>query len=108
MNEQSLSMLNKSRFQIGFDVAVSTGSFGGETDVMIGRVPIVVYNNVEGLFAGLSIDGGYFKSDKRANAIYHNKRKIKVREILFEDKGHKTQAAGDLINLIESYTNPNK
>ena len=66
--------------------------------------PIVVYNNVDGIFAGISIDGGYLKSDKRANSIYHNKRKIKTREILFEDKGRKTQAARNLINLIKKNT----
>jgi lipid-binding SYLF domain-containing protein len=104
MNEQSLSILDKSRFQIGLDVAASAGGFGGEADTTIGRAPIVVYNNVDGIFAGISIDGGYLKSDKRANATYHNKRKIKVREILFEDKGRKTQAARDLINLIEKNT----
>ncbi len=104
MNEQSLGILDKSRFQIGLDVAASAGSIGGEADATIGRSSIIVYNNVDGLFAGISIDGGYLKSDKRANAIYHNKRKINTREILFEDKGRKTQAARNLINLIEENT----
>lgn len=90
MNEQSLGIFDKSKFQIGIDVAASTGSIGGESDATIGRAPIVVYNNVDGVFAGISIDGGYLKSDKRANAIYHNTRKINTRKILFEDKGRKT------------------
>ena len=101
MNDQSLRMLYKSRFQIGVDVAASAGSIGGEADATFGQAPIKVYNNVDGIFAGLSIDGGYLKPDRRANSIYHNKRKISMREILFEDKGNKTQAARDLISLLE-------
>ena len=52
MNEQSLGILDKSKFQIAIDVAASAGSIGGEVDATIGRAPIVVYNNVDGILRG--------------------------------------------------------
>ena len=73
-------------------------------DVYVGQPLLHLMSNELTAVVTTDIAGGYLKSDKRANAIYHNKRKINTRKILFEDKGRKTQAARNLINLIEENT----
>ncbi len=104
MSKSSLRLLNKSKFQIGIDVGATAGNIGAEADAKLGLAQIVVYNNVDGIYAGVSLEGGFLKPDNRANALYHNRAKITLREILFEDKGVKTQAAHNLIDLIDKFT----
>ncbi len=102
MNEEGMSILSQTQFRIGVDAAATAGPHGVEAEAKYsGDVPILVYSDIGGLYAGASFEGGFLLPDNKANAAYYNDEAILMGEILFKNKVKKTAEANELIELIE-------
>ncbi len=105
MNEKGMNLLSQTQFRIGVDAAATAGPHGAEAEVKYsGDVPILVYSNIGGLYAGATFESGFLVPDNKANAAYYNDEAILMGEILFKNKVEKTAEAKKLIELIEQHS----
>jgi lipid-binding SYLF domain-containing protein len=86
MNEKGAqSLVNKSKFTLGGNVAVAAGPFGrsGEaaTDLNL-NAEIYSYAKSKGLFAGISLEGASLAPSTKANRAYYG-RPISPQSVLF-------------------------
>ncbi len=105
MDDEGLKMLDKAKFQIGVDAAVTAGPTGSNATAQIGGdVSLLAYTDTEGLYAGATFEGGFLLPDKKSNAIAYG-RAISVPEILAAtdlqdpDYGEKIR---DLLRRVEA------
>jgi lipid-binding SYLF domain-containing protein len=74
MNEQGVQKLLQNQMTLGVDASVAAGPIGRQgqvgTDVAL-AAEIVAYSRATGLFAGINVSGGIFRSDEQADrAVY--------------------------------------
>ncbi len=105
MNEEGMKILSQTQFRIGVDAAAAAGPHGADAEAKYsGDVPILVYTDTGGLYAGASFEGGFLIPDNKSNAAYYDDLAILVREILFENKVEKTESALQLIQILDRYS----
>ncbi|MCK9266697.1 lipid-binding SYLF domain-containing protein [bacterium] len=110
MNKEGLDLLLKSRFKIGGEISAAAGPVGREAGAKIG-VPasgILIYSKAQGLFAGISFEGGVIASDDKSNQKFYNDEDIKIRDILTREKVEMPEVAKPLIKELEEYENKYK
>lgn len=107
MEKQALDMLIKSEFKLGGDVSVAGGPVGRQAEYKIGQsAPILAYSQAEGLYAGVSIEGGVLLPDNDANRVFYGIKDLKSRQILFENRVEMPEEARSLVKRLNFYSNP--
>jgi len=103
MDDRGMELLKGGGAKIGVNVRATAGpsSAGGEFKVDSILEPILVYSDAGGLYAGAAIEGGGIGPADKANAVYYG---FSMREVLFEGKGHWTEAGKELIEKIIAYS----
>jgi SH3 domain-containing YSC84-like protein 1 len=74
MDERTPRLLFEDRFNIGVDAAAVAGPHAAEiekTNVKLLTVPVLVYSNQKGLFAGASVKSGYITRSDAVNRAYY-------------------------------------
>ncbi len=104
MNEEGMSMLNKTKFKIGVDASATVGPVGRDAEAKVGAgTAILAYSRAKGLYAGAAFEGGLLLSDDSANAKFYNMKGITLKNILFEGKVKMPSEAKPLVDSINSY-----
>jgi lipid-binding SYLF domain-containing protein len=84
MGEKTLDAFLRNKFQLGADVAIAAGPVGarasGGTDIAL-KGGIFSYSRTKGLFAGISLEGGFVDSRPTFNEAYY-KADVSTRDIL--------------------------
>ncbi|MFA6960532.1 MAG: lipid-binding SYLF domain-containing protein [Opitutaceae bacterium] len=98
MNEETPRLLFEGRFNIGVDAAAVAGPHASEiekTNRALLNVPVLVYTNEKGLFAGATVKSGYItRSDSINRAFYA--LDYDLPELLY----------GNFVNPIPGYVRP--
>lgn len=82
LNEKSLSMLEKPKFQLGVDASVTRGPTGSNFEANLGmHADILAYTGYEGYYAGATFEGGFLLPDRKSNEVCYGKR-LEVAQIL--------------------------
>ena len=74
MNEETPRQLFEGRFNIGVDAAAVAGPHASEiekSNQALFSVPVLVYSNKKGLFAGASVKSGYITRSDSVNRAYY-------------------------------------
>lgn len=104
MNEEGMSMLNKTKFKIGVDASAAVGPVGRDTEAKVGAgTAILAYSRAKGLYAGAAFEGGLLLSDDSANEKFYDMKGVTLKNIIFEKKVNMPKEAKPLIDAINSY-----
>ena len=104
MNKNGLESLLKAKCKLGLDASVAAGPYGRNAEAKIGPdTAFLVYATANGLFAGLSVEGGVLIQDNSANEKFYGVEKVTVKEI-FNNEVAVPDEAKDLIKLLEKYS----
>jgi lipid-binding SYLF domain-containing protein len=98
MNEETPRQLFEGRFNIGVDAAAVAGPHASEIEKSnraLLSVPVLVYSNQKGLFAGATVKGGYISRSDSVNRAFYAVD-YDLPELLY----------GNFINPIPSYVRP--
>jgi SH3 domain-containing YSC84-like protein 1 len=98
MNEETPRMLFEGRFNIGVDAAAVAGPRVAEiekTNRELLKVPVLVYSNQKGLFAGATVKSGYITRSDSINRAFYG-LDYDLPELLY----------GNFVNPIPSYVRP--
>ncbi len=103
MDDRGMELLKGGGAKIGVNVRATAGpsSAGGEFKADTIKEPILVYSDAGGLYAGAAIEGGGIGPADKANAVYYG---ASMREILFEGKGHWSEAGKEMIEKIIQFS----
>lgn len=103
MDDKGMELLKGGGAKLGVNVRATAGpsSAGGEFKADTIKEPILVYSDAGGLYAGAAIEGGGIGPADKANAVYYG---ASMREILFEGKGHWSEAGKELIEKIIEFS----
>jgi lipid-binding SYLF domain-containing protein len=103
MNKNGLESLLKAKCKLGLDVSVAVGPYGRDAEAKIGPdTAFLVYATANGLFAGLSLEGGILTQDNGANEKFYGIEDVSVKEIFNNEVGVPDEAK-ELIKLLEKY-----
>jgi len=103
MNKNGLESLLKAKCKLGLDASVAVGPYGRDADAKIGPdTAFLVYATANGLFAGISLEGGILTQDNSANEKFYGLEKVAVKEI-FNNEVTVPDEAKELIKLLEKY-----
>jgi lipid-binding SYLF domain-containing protein len=107
MNLNATRLLTDPTFQVGGEASGTAGnaSAGAESSVASTEMPILVFHDKKGLFGGAAVKAGNITPDKEANWIYYG-RYAGMKEILFDRKVQPTEAAAQLTDKLNFYSNP--
>lgn len=82
LNEKSLSMLAKPKFQLGVDASVTRGPTGSNFEASLGMYSdILAYTGYDGYYAGATFEGGFLLPDRKSNEVCYGER-LEVSQIL--------------------------
>ena len=98
MNEETPRQLFEGRFNIGVDAAAVAGPHASEiekSNQALLSVPVLVYSNKKGLFAGAAVKSGYITRSDSVNRAFYA-RDYDLPELLY----------GNFVNPIPSYVKP--
>jgi lipid-binding SYLF domain-containing protein len=98
MDEQTPRQLFEGRFNIGVDAAAVAGPHSSEmekSNQSLLSVPVLVYSNKKGLFAGAAVKSGYITRSDSVNRAYYGVN-YDLPELLY----------GNFVNPIPSYVKP--
>lgn len=98
MNENTPRQLFEGRFNIGVDAAAVAGPHASEIEKSnkeLLSVPVLVYTNQKGLFAGATVKSGYITRSDAVNRAYYGVD-YDLPELLY----------GNFVNPIPSYVRP--
>jgi SH3 domain-containing YSC84-like protein 1 len=104
MSEQGVQGLLEQKFALGADISVAAGPIGRDASAQTNMgftSGILSYSRSRGIFAGLSLQGAVLESDKTSNEVYHGPG-ISVQDVLYEDKGSRSDAARKLIEALDN------
>jgi lipid-binding SYLF domain-containing protein len=103
MNKNGLESLLKAKCKLGLDASVAVGPYGRDAEAKIGPdTAFLVYAKANGLFAGLSLEGGILTQDNSANEKFYGLEEVTVKEI-FNNEVAVPDEAKELIKLLEKY-----
>ncbi|NOR65186.1 MAG: hypothetical protein GQ468_04145 [Candidatus Scalindua sp.] len=103
MNKNGLESLLKAKCKLGLDASVAAGPYGRDAEAKIGPdTAFLVYATANGLFAGLSVEGGILTQDNSANEKFYGVEEVTVKEI-FNNEVEVPDEAKDLIKSLEEY-----
>ncbi|MGR3303455.1 MAG: lipid-binding SYLF domain-containing protein [Candidatus Scalindua sp.] len=103
MNKNGLESLLKAKCKLGLDASVAVGPYGRDAEAKIGPdTAFLVYATANGLFAGLSLEGGILTQDNGANEKFYGIEDVSVKEI-FNNEVTVPDEAKELIKLLEEY-----
>ena len=103
MNKNGLDSLLKAKCKLGLDASVAVGPYGRDAEAKIGPdTAFLVYATANGLFAGLSLEGGILTQDNGANEKFYGIEDVSVKEI-FNNEVTVPDEAKELIKLLEKY-----
>ena len=103
MNKNGLESLLKAKCKLGLDASVAAGPYGRNAEAKIGPdTAFLVYATANGLFAGLSVEGGVLIQDNSANEKFYGVEEVTVKEI-FNNEVAVPDEAKDLIKSLEKY-----
>jgi len=96
VTKKGLRELFKTQFDLGAGPELAIGPLGKKVDLNLQKIrlnkDIYAYSNIEGLFAGLSLEGTVINSDNKANRRYY-KQRVNNRILLSGHKGVKVPAS---------------
>ena len=108
MQRRGLESLVKNQFKLGADAAVAAGPVGRDaqasTDLQL-RAEILSYSRARGLFAGVTINGSTFRSDRDANERFYGKR-IETAQILLQGQGDTREPVSQWLETLNRYARP--
>lgn len=105
MTREALDMLIKSEFKLGGDISIAGGPVGRQAEYKVGQsAPILAYSQAEGLYAGVSIEGGVLLPDNDANRVFYGVKGLKSRQILFENRVEMPEEARSLVKRLNFYS----
>jgi len=107
MSSEALKIFDHEKFKIGVDIAAAAGPVGANAEAQAG-VPVLVYSDTTGLYAGATFKGGMLLPDKDANEKFYGKQGIRVPEILRGENIRFPAAAGELRQDLENYESGNR
>jgi len=82
MNEKSLEILKKRKFQLGVDATVTRGPVGSNYEARTGiDADILVYTDFSGYYAGATFDGSLLLPDRRTNELTYSER-LEIADII--------------------------
>jgi lipid-binding SYLF domain-containing protein len=103
MNKDGIESLLKAKCKLGLDASVAVGPYGRDAEAKIGPdTAFLVYATANGLFAGLSLEGGILTQDNSANEKFYGLEEVAVKEI-FNNEVAVPDEAKELIKLLEKY-----
>ncbi len=103
MNKRGLDSLLKAKCKLGLDASVAVGPYGRDAEAKIGPdTAFLVYATANGLFAGLSLEGGVLTQDNGANEKFYGIEEVSVKEI-FNNEVTVLDEAKELIKLLGEY-----
>src|SRR6266567_1426018 len=106
MNSGGARKLLQSKVKLGVDASAAAGPVGrsaeGATDVQL-HAEILSYSRTRGLFAGVSLDGGVVKQDKRDNELLYH-RAIRAKDILINGEVEIPPTAQPLDATLAKYS----
>ncbi len=104
MNKNGMESLLKAKCKLGLDGSIAIGPYGRDAEAKIGPdTAFLVYATANGLFAGLSVEGGILTQDDSANEKFYGTEDVTVKEI-FNNEVKVPDEAIDLIKLLEKYS----
>lgn len=104
MNKNGMESLLKAKCKLGLDGSIAIGPYGRDAEAKIGPdTAFLVYATANGLFAGLSVEGGILTQDNGANEKFYGTEDVTVKDI-FNNKVKVPDEAKDLIKLLEKYS----
>jgi lipid-binding SYLF domain-containing protein len=103
MDDRGMELLKGGGAKIGVNLRATAGpsTAGGEFKVDSIKEPVLVYSDAGGLYAGAAIEGGGIGPNDKANAVYYG---ASMREVLFEGKGHWSEAGKAFIEKVIEYS----
>jgi len=107
MNSGATRIFTDPSFQVGGEASGTAGnaSAGAESTTGSTDTPILVFSDKKGLFGGAALKAGNLSPDQDANFVYY-KKYVTMRDILFDHKVQPTDAAAQLADKLNSYSNP--
>ena len=107
MNSNATRLFTDPTFQLGSEASGTAGnaSAGAESSVASTDMPVLVFHDRKGLFGGAAVKAGNISPDDDANCVYYN-RYVSMRDILFDHKVQPSPAATQLVDKLNSYSNP--
>jgi len=103
MNKNGIDSLLKVKCKLGLDASVAVGPYGRDADAKIGPdTAFLVYAKANGLFGGISLEGGILTQDNGANEKFYGLEEVAVKEI-FNNEVAVPDEAKELIKLLEEY-----
>ncbi len=103
MNKRGLESLLKVKCKLGLDASVAVGPYGRDAEAKMGpNTAFLVYARANGLFGGLSVEGGILTQDNSANEKFYGIEEVGVKEI-FNNEVEVPDEAKELIKLLEEY-----
>jgi len=106
MNPDGAKKLVQDSVKLGAEMSVAAGPVGrsaeGATDVQL-HAEILSYSRTRGLFAGVSLDGGVVKQDKRDNELLYH-RAIRAKDILINGEVEIPPTAQPLDATLAKYS----
>lgn len=75
MNDESLKVLRKSKFQLGLDATLTRGPTGSNYETRTGfDADILVYTDFQGYYAGATLGGSMLVADRRSNELTYGEK----------------------------------
>jgi lipid-binding SYLF domain-containing protein len=107
MNSSATRLFTNPTFQVGGEATGTAGnaSAGAERSMASIDAPILVFHDRKGLFGGAAVKAGNITPDHEANAVYYQQY-VGMRDILFDRKVQPTEAAAQLVDKLNLYSNP--
>ncbi|MBP6506308.1 MAG: lipid-binding SYLF domain-containing protein [Opitutaceae bacterium] len=105
-DDQTPRMFFKDRFRVGIDAKAVAGPRFAEQEHIDDHVllaPVLAYTKNQGLYAGVSIKGGYLSRNDDANRALYDTQ-YTMPEILYSDWVKPNEDVLPLVNLVRSLT----
>ena len=108
MTEDGTRIMTGNSGEIGADISYAAGPVGDGADISnMYNVPILVYGEAAGLYAGLSIKGGVLSPSPKSNRTYYDNYDVTVLDIL-EGRVKMPNEAKSIIAQLSKYVKEGK
>jgi lipid-binding SYLF domain-containing protein len=108
MQRRGLESLVRNQFKLGADAAVAAGPVGRDaqasTDLQL-RAEILSYSRARGLFAGVTINGSTFRTDRDANERFYGKR-LETGQIVLQAQADSREPVPQWLDVLNRYARP--
>ena len=108
MTEEGTRIMTGNSGEIGADISYAAGPIGNSADISnMYNVPILVYGETAGLYAGASIKGGVLSPSPKSNRTYYDNYDITVLDIL-EGRVKMPNEAKSLVEQLRKHVKAGK